>query len=104
MVTTVTTTVIFSIKGLKYGQHVFEVKAIDSDGNEDPDPDKVSFAVDTSGQLPEVKILNTSQRTFEPESPIKTPDYTFLIQGSDKETNRRPVEAQRRPGVDRGHH
>jgi len=59
------------------GWHLFEVKAIDEDGNEDPTSAQVSFQIVLGELLPETKITNAPRET------IKTVDYTFELQGSD---------------------
>ena len=64
-----------SLRNLLDGSHLFEVKAIDADGNEDPTPAATWFMVDSALRLPETLILNA------PESPIKTSDFTFQFNG-----------------------
>lgn len=66
------------LKKLTSGWHIFEVKAIDTDGNEDPSPAKASFEVEE--QLPDTVI------TKSPESPVKTDTVTFQFSGEDLQT------------------
>jgi len=61
------------------GQHLFEVKTI-ADGNEDSTPAKVTFRVDTKGNLPNTQIVNP------PKNPIKTTDFIFRFIGNDLQT------------------
>jgi len=58
--------------------HLFEVKAIDADGNEDPTPAGASFEVEE--QFPETFIAKM------PESPVKTANTTIQFSGKDLQT------------------
>ena len=59
------------------GWHLFEVKAIDENENEDPTPEQVSFQVVLGILLPETQITNAPKET------VKKADYTFNLKGSD---------------------
>jgi len=81
---------------LSNGPHLFEVKAIDGDGNEDSSPMQVSFEVSIEEQLPDTQTEITDK--FEqfpdtniinpPKDPIKSPDFIFQLEGEDKQTPR----------------
>jgi len=69
-----------SLKNLSDGWHIFEVKAVDDDDNEDPIPASIRFMVDTKQQRPETEIIKA------PQKPIETADVTIRFRGEDLQT------------------
>ncbi len=68
------------LKDLSDGWHIFEVRAVDADGNEDPVPASIRFMVDTKRQYPETEIISAPQKT------IETADVTIRFRGKDLQT------------------
>jgi len=65
---------------LSDGLHFFEVKAVDSDGNEDPIPASIRFLVDTKQQYPETEIISILPKI------VETTDVTIRLRGYDLQT------------------
>jgi len=72
------------LRNLTKGFHVFEVRALDTDGNFDLSPARVFFRV--LEQSPEVHILNS------PEHEIASSNYTFEFIGFDWQTETSQLE------------
>ena len=67
---------------LSTGQHHFEVKAIDTDGNEDPTPADRTFEVSIEKKFPETRIIQPSENAV-----LETSEVTFQFKGSYNQTS-----------------
>ena len=78
---------------LSKGLHWFEVKAIDGDGNEDPDPDKKPFVIDE--KFPETEIIKPSMNDV-----LEAVDVTFQFTGSYNQTSAEKLQYSWRTDIE----